>query len=555
LPAAAHPVVPPQWPPQQRPPAEPARPPVLARRWPGPIGGARAGVLGAVSAAAAIGAVSIPLDRPGIGWLVGVSAGTAALATAAWPAANRGQAEQNRADQKKADEDTADRSDARPGATGAPGRAEPHPARLGFGQLFWAAATVALIGVGAVRAAGWLFVLCLLTAGMTACLAVAGGRSLRGLLLSAVIPVAAVFRSIPWVAAGLSRSDQRGPGPAIGRIIATAAVSLGLLVVFGALFASADAAFADLLGAALPEVSTGDLGRWCFLFPTIGAGLLGGAYLLAAPPNLTGLDGRPARRVRRLEWALPVALLDALFAAFVLVQVTVLFGGADHVLRTAGLTYAQYARGGFWQLLAVSALTLLVIAAATRWAPRDKSGDRLLIRLLLGTLALLSLVVVGSALFRMNVYTEAYGATRLRLLVATCELWLGLLFVLVLIAGVRLRAAWLPRLVLGAAVLALLGLAAANPDRLIADRNIDRYADTGRLDVRYLSGLSPDAVPALDRLPDRLRGCALADIADELETEPDDWRRANLGRTRARAVLAAHPLPAGAQDCPISSGR
>jgi hypothetical protein len=79
--------------------------------------------------------------------------------------------------------------------------------------------------------------------------------------------------------------------------------------------------------------------------------------------------------VRRLEWVLPLALLDALVAAFVLVQLTVLFGGSRHVLRRAGPTYAEYARSGFWQLLAVSALTLLVIAGAMRWAPRRTRAD------------------------------------------------------------------------------------------------------------------------------------------------------------------------------------
>lgn len=62
---------------------------------------------------------------------------------------------------------------------------------------------------------------------------------------------------------------------------------------------------------------------------------------------------------------------------------------------------------------------------------------------------------------------------------SAAELWLGLLFVLVLAAGFRLHAAWLPRLVVASAVLALLGLAGLNPDRFIADRNIDRYACPG----------------------------------------------------------------------------
>ncbi|RKF24307.1 DUF4173 domain-containing protein [Micromonospora globbae] len=428
-----------------------------------------------------------------------------------------------------------DEAAARPGATGAPGRAA---------RLVWAAATVALVGVGTMRAAGWLFALCLLAAIMTGTLALTGARTPLGMLLSVVFPPSAALRALPWAARGLHRARPGG----IGRGLATLAVSVALLVLFGLLFASADAIFASLVADLLPDVSPSGVVPWVLRFALAGAVLLGAAYLLARPPDLE-VRPAPARPVRRLEWAAPLVVLDALFAAFVLVQLTVLFGGSAHVLRTAGLTYAEYARSGFWQLLVIAGLTLLVIAGAARWAPRATRGDRLLIRALLGTLTLLSLVVVASALYRMHVYAEAYGATRLRLVVAAVEIWLGLLFVLVGVATVRLRARWLPQLVLGTAVLALLGLAAVNPDHLIADRNVDRYRQTGRLDVRYLASLSADAAPALARLPEPLRSCALRDIAVELGE--DDLRSANLGRARARRLLADQPVRPPDASCLI----
>lgn len=61
-----------------------------------------------------------------------------------------------------------------------------------------------------------------------------------------------------------------------------------------------------------------------------------------------------------------------LFLGFVAVQLRVLFGGDRHVLTTDDLTYAEYARQGFWQLLAVTGLTLLVIAVALRKAARRR---------------------------------------------------------------------------------------------------------------------------------------------------------------------------------------
>ena len=61
---------------------------------------------------------------------------------------------------------------------------------------------------------------------------------------------------------------------------------------------------------------------------------------------------------------------------FVAVQVRVLFGGDRHVQDTDGLTYANYARQGFWQLAAVTVLTLLVVAVALAGVRRQHRLQR-----------------------------------------------------------------------------------------------------------------------------------------------------------------------------------
>jgi hypothetical protein len=146
----------------------------------------------------------------------------------------------------------------------------------------------------------------------------------------------------------------------------------------------------------------------------------------------------------------------------------------------------------------------------------------------------------------MWAYEQAYGFTQLRLLVSVCELWLGVVFVLVLAAGVRLRttATWLPRTVLATAVAALIGICALNPDGFIAERNVIRYTKTNQVDLGYLGQLSADAVAALDRLPEPLRTCALERIhSDLVRSGPDEWRQWNLGRYWARDLLANYRAP------------
>ena len=249
----------------------------------------------------------------------------------------------------------------------------------------------------------------------------------------------------------------------------------------------------------------------------------------------------PRRRLtHRVEWALPLGVLVALFAVFVAVRLVVLFGGGEYMRQTGGLTAADYARSGFWQLCTATVLTLALVGAALRWAPNSTVADRAWQRALLGALSGLSLVLVVSALSRMWTYQQAYGFTVLRLLVEVCEIWLGVVFVLVLLSLVRLRPAWLPRAAVGAAAAALLALVVLDPERFITDRNIDRAEQGTSLDLYYLSGFSADVVPAAERLPEPQRTCVLQEVARRLDD--DGWTDWNLSRSAARDVLDTHGL-------------
>jgi hypothetical protein len=369
---------------------------------------------------------------------------------------------------------------------------------------WWLFAT-ALAGIATVRAAGWVVWPCLGAAVALCSLAAAGGAGWRQLAIGLVPRPSLVVVRAP-LAAGPS-SGWRKPLTAAGIVIV-------LLAVFVPLFATADAAFAHLLGQLVPDQAIDDpvarVAVW------LGIALIGGALLTAR----TATPGAPAApRLARVEWVLPLSALVALFSAFVALQLTTLYGGDEHVLRTAGLTYAEYAREGFAQLLAAAALTLAVIAAAVRWAPssRLKTG-------LLGALCLLTLVVLASALTRLGLYMDAYGFTRLRLTAQAAILWLGAIFVLIVIAP---RAAWLPRATTALTAAAVLAFAISDPDRRIAEHNLDRYERTGRLDESVLRGLSADAAPAIATTRPDLVACP----------EPDGIAAFNLARARAREAI------------------
>jgi uncharacterized protein DUF4153 len=416
--------------------------------------------------------------------------------------------------------------------------------RLGPHEMLYGGLATLLLAVVALRDAAWFVSLCLVAAAALASYALSPARTVVGALFGGLsLPLAAV-RGLPWASRGLRAhlpAAHRTWLPALRAVVA----SVTLVLVFGALFASADAAFAALL----PTIDPALLPVRVTSFVAVG-GLAGcAAFLAAAPPRWDALAVPAGRRVRPLEWVAPIALLDALFGTFVAVQLTVLVGGHDHVLRTAGLTYAEYARSGFGQLVVVTLLTLSVVAAAARWAPRDTAAQRATLRALLGTLCALTLAIVVSALYRLHLYEEAFGFTRLRLFMNAFETWLGVIVGLLMVAGLRLQARWLPRAVVATAAVALLGLAAVNPDAFVARRNVERFEATGKVDPYYLQSLSADAVPAVDRLPEPLRSCALGGIRVADQGGLAGW---NLGRERARSVLTAHPaLPT--VDCGAAS--
>jgi hypothetical protein len=348
------------------------------------------------------------------------------------------------------------------------------------------------------------------------------------------------LRGLPWLGRSILGSG-RAP-----RVLLTAVWSAVGVLVFGLLFASADAVVADWADTVLPDLTIETFVQRSFTGLFVGGATLAAAYLALSPPDVAALPGRTARAAaQRFEWLVPVLLVDAVFAVFVAAQAAVLFAGHDYVQETTGLTYADYVHQGFGQLTVATLLTLLVVwASSRRVGPAPE--DRLWMRVSLGLLCALTLVVVVSALYRMNLYQEAYGFTQLRLVVDVFEGWLGLVVVAVAVSGLVPWRLWVPRFALVTGVLGLLGMAAINPDAWIARQNIDRYEATGNLDVTFVLSLSADAVPALMTLPAELKPCVVR-AAGDLDDDPLEW---NLGRARARDAIQGYVLPETFVSCP-----
>ncbi|MEV5745231.1 DUF4153 domain-containing protein [Microbispora rosea] len=423
------------------------------------------------------------------------------------------------------------------------------PWTVAFGLLAYALVSVALF-----RDADWLVGPVLLAAFGVGSLAVSGGG--RGWLAVIKGGVSVVFAllPLPWFLAGpLRRLKRRRMLPTL----VSALVTVVLLAVFGLLFSSADAVFSAFLSDLLRTPDwVRSLPYRIFVF-CVFAGLAAAAVLVGLRPVAEPAAPDLRMSLGRQVWVIPLLGLNVLFAAFVTVQITVLFGGSRRVLTTAGLTYAEYARSGFFELVTVSLFVLGIVAAAVALLRRESRADRWLLAVLLGLLCAFTLVILASALHRLGLYTDAYGLSRLRASVEATIWWLGAVFVLVLAVGaVRLAGggtSWFFRALVLLTGVSLLAFAVWDPDARVAETQL-AVRGVERLDHGYLSELGAEAVPILDRLPEPDRSCVLSDVVAFNDLwRPDPWNGWNLARARAREVLERRPVVppvSRSRDCP-----
>ena len=472
-------------------------------------------------------------------------------------------------------------------------------------------AALAFAAMPGIRTDDWLVTADLLlagtlTAGTMACLA--GARISRGLVPAILttatgLVVGAITGAIPALAAARPArpAEDEDPGATRARLTAGARratpVLRGLLLavpvvaLFALLFASADAVFAELARTTLSwrldldlaavvdrTLWVGVVGWGMAGLLAIAAGVLpalvagGSAHRSAvsaldrpAPPTdgpppppwwsggslgaANAAQMRQPLRLGTIEAATFLWLVVALFAAFVVLQLAYLFGGRD-TLSVAGLTYSDYARRGFFELVAVAVLAGTLVVAlelAVAWRGRAQ---------LAASLALLPLtgVVLLSAFVRLRLYQDAYGWTELRFVVVVAILWLAVALGIAAWLVLARMTRWTLH-ALGILVLVTIGaMNVVGPQAFVTDRNLERAVTPaivpvgGRtgLDGRYLATLGDEAVPgivaAYPQLPVDARRAVNAFLLERraaLRADPSvqGWPAWNLTRARARAAL------------------
>jgi len=366
--------------------------------------------------------------------------------------------------------------------------------------------------------------------------------SLPALLLAPLqAPAGSLHRGVQ-VTAQWARRDLPGAAKATRRqavpILRGLLLALPVLALFTALLASADLLFAHRLEHLLSREFLRELGRWVghgLVIATVGflaAGGLAYAVRRRAPGWVERLSSLRLPSFPGItEPAVIINAVNVLFFLFVLIQLPYLFGGRLNV-TPHGFTYAQYARRGFGELLAVAILTLGLVVLLSALTRRDTPRQRLTFNLSATFLIALTGVMLASAFKRLWLYEMAYGFTRMRIYPHVFMVWLGIALAWFAVT------LWLRpgRFAFGLLVAAL-GFVATldllNPDALVVRQNYRRSLETvagteaGSLpafDTQYLIWMSEDAVPALVDVADQTSGATPSDIEKSLRLRLDDLR-------------------------------
>ena len=277
-----------------------------------------------------------------------------------------------------------------------------------------------------------------------------------------------------------------------------AVITLPLLLVFGKLLSQADPIFGRLFE--LPDLNLGTVVSHGILIGGAAwacAGWMRGALIDGSWRTIPA-DGAPFK-LARMDITAALGGLNALFALFVGMQLRWLFGGADVVRATTGLSVAEYARHGFFELVTVSALVAPVILVSGAAVEGDASAVQRHRRLSLALLAFLGAIML-SAVFRMRLYVTYYGLSVDRLYALVFMGGLAIVFLCMALTVLRGWSKPFAAMSVISGFATLFAMNVANPE-LIVTRSQLRHPPAGRApDFAYLRTLSGDAAPALARV-------------------------------------------------------
>ncbi|HEX3082214.1 MAG TPA: DUF4173 domain-containing protein [Candidatus Saccharimonadia bacterium] len=334
--------------------------------------------------------------------------------------------------------------------------------------------------------------------------------------------------------------------PTTVQVLKGIALTVPFLVIFVLLFSSADLVVHRYLTSLFNFSITPQTLVRVVLVGIATLGLIGAYSYTLIRSGKTEEAPAPAPKSRVLgpiESSILFGSLNVLFFAFIVIQFAYLFGG-QHNISAQGFTYAEYARKGFFELIAVALLTFGLAWAGDQFVAKGKAGHTRAFRLLSGALVLQVILIMASAFKRLYLYEQAYGFTTLRLYSHAFTVLLAVIFLILLYK--ILKDASEPIFALPAFIAVIAFVVAMNllsPDAFIARANLDRFHSTGKIDSAYLARLSDDALPQLIAAFEATSRDDKQTLGEELyrrsevEAPAPHWQSWNSSRDQARNLL------------------
>ncbi|MCI0330305.1 MAG: DUF4173 domain-containing protein [candidate division Zixibacteria bacterium] len=326
-------------------------------------------------------------------------------------------------------------------------------------------------------------------------------------------------------------------------------IAFPIVLIFGVLLMAADAVFEGMVKKII-DIDLTEILRHLFitgLVAWIAAGTLHGIFF-SKGGRLPENPSSHSLVIGNTETTIALGLLNLLFLSFVIVQFRYFFGGANLVEVTPGLTYAEYARRGFFELVAVAGLVLPLLLGWQWLLPKENPKSKKLFQVLAGTMIVLLFVIMASAVKRMRLYQSEYGLTELRLYTTAFMGWLAAVFVWF---GLTVLRNHRERFMFGAVVtgfVAIFALQVINPDNLIIRTNVSLAQSGKSFDVTYAATLSDDVLPAIVEALPSLNEADRKKVVDsiivpEFVSLKSDWRSWSWSRYQAAKTLEKYRTP------------
>ncbi len=351
--------------------------------------------------------------------------------------------------------------------------------------------------------------------------------------------IACVFRPLSFLDrsagdmlayAGSKKSADKAKSNGAGKeIFIGICIAVPLLVIVLMLLMSADAVFGHMMDWLLNKIvfpgNAGDI--FCILMLTAAVYIFSyGAYYMISSDKTENNDTAAGKKKGSPVTAMTVAVvLTAVYIVFCFIQIMYLFAGGMKL--PDGYTYAEYVHEGFYQLVFVCMINLIIVLAIRSYVKQDKR-----LNIILSVFSACTFVMMASATVRMVMYVMSYGLSFLRLFVLWFILMMAVWFIAI-IAGLFNEKITLFRFFLVSATVLYLLFAFVHPDYWIARYNIEAAGTDGYMfDMNYIENLSYDAVPAIMENPE-----AAKVYHKDMDGMSKDFRKFNFSEYRASLYL------------------